>query len=138
MLHKKAMIFTLARDTISFVIGLILAAFGIVPFLATIGVLASNPLGSITNLPTSILIWVVAFGGCYILIDGFIEPPMHMLHWFLILAGLILAAIGLIPLLHSFGVIGFTIPVLGTKLIVYHIIIGLEGILLMIGGLTEH
>lgn len=135
-MDKKAMIFTRPRDTISFVIGLILTAFGIIPVLFTLGMISFN-LPAFLGLPGNILIWLIAAGGAYVVIDGFVEPPHHALHWFLIIAGLVLLAVGLIPILHTFNVIGFTIPFLD-NMVVYHILVTLEGLLLVVGGLTEH
>ncbi|MCX8147570.1 MAG: hypothetical protein N3D84_03825, partial [Candidatus Woesearchaeota archaeon] len=77
-MNKKAMIFTSPRDTISFVVGLILIAFGLIPLLNKFGAIKWNLPGFLVNLPTSVLVWIVAIAGLYILIDGFIEPPMHM------------------------------------------------------------
>ncbi|MFC1755114.1 hypothetical protein ACFL96_17260 [Thermoproteota archaeon] len=136
MLNKKAMIFTSPRDTISFVVGLILIAFGLIPFLNFIGVIGWNIPG-ISMLTVNILVWIVAVAGLYILIDGFIEPPMHIFHWILIIAGVIMMIVGLIPILAQFGVIGFSIPGMD-KLVVYWIIITLEGIGLAIAGTTMH
>ncbi|MCX6706958.1 MAG: hypothetical protein NT001_02345, partial [Candidatus Woesearchaeota archaeon] len=120
-ISKKAMIFTSPRDTISCILGLILLAFGVIPLLSTLKMISWNLPSFLTNLPTGVLIWVVAIAGFYILIDGFIEPPMHIFHWLLIFAGLIMMVIGLIPILHSFGTIGFTIPGMDS-LIIYWVI----------------
>ena len=134
-MNKKAIVFTRARDTLSFFVGLIVLVFGLLPLLHKFGVIDFEmPL--IGSLPGSILIWVIAIFGLYILIDGFVEPPQHSLHWILIALGLLMAVFGLIPLLHQFGVIGFTIPLLDN--VIYLVFISVEGLLLMIGGLTEH
>jgi hypothetical protein len=133
-MNTKAMIFTRPRDTVSFFVGLVLLAFGVVPLLNTMGVIKFTwPF----NLALSILVWIVAAAGAYVVIDGFIEPPQHSLHWFLIAAGLLLLIIGLIPILNTFGIIGFKLGFLDS-LIVYDALITIEGILLLIGGLTEH
>lgn len=137
-MNKKGMVFTRGRDTISFIVGLILAAFGIIPLLSNLKVLSFNLPDFLLNLPVSVLVWVIAVAGLYIVVDGFIEPPMHMFHWALILGGVILLVIGLIPLLFSFKVIGFTVPFLGENLIVYQVMIGIEGLFLAIAGLTMH
>jgi len=137
MFSKKGMIFTSPRDTISFVVGLILMAFGVIPLLNQFGVIGWNLPGFMVNLGTGVLVWIVAIAGFYILIDGFIEPPMHIFHWLLIITGLILMVIGLLPILHNFGVIGFSIPGMD-NLIVYWVIITLEGLGLAIAGTTMH
>ena len=136
-LSKKAMIFTSPRDTISAVIGLILLAFGVIPLLNSLKMISWNLPSFLLKMPIEILVWVVAIAGFYILIDGFIEPPMHIFHWLLIIAGLIMMVIGLIPILHSFGTIGFTIPGMDS-LIIYWVIIGIEGLGLVIAGTTMH
>src|SRR3989344_1939568 len=135
-MDKKGMVFTRPRDTVSFFIGLVLAAFGIIPLLNSLGVVGWNLPGVLLNLPVSVLIWVIAVAGLYIVIDGFIEPPMHMFHWLLIAGGLVLLVIGLIPILFSFGTIGFTVPFLGENLITYQVLIAIEGLFLAIAGLT--
>ena len=135
-MNKQGVVFTRPRDTISFVIGIILALFGILPLLTKWGVIGISLPGFMTNLPIQIAVWIVAVGGAYVAIDGMIEPPAHSLHWILIVVGVILLAFGLIPILHNFGVIGFTLGI--ESLMIYQIIITVEGILLIIGGLTEH
>ena len=132
--NKKGRVFTAPRDTISFFVGIILAAFGVLPLLFKWSVIKFQiPL--LNNLAVSVLVWIVAIAGLYVVIDGFIEPPAYSLHWILILVGLILAAVGIIPILHNIGVIGFTLPF---DDMIYRIIITIEGVLLVIGGLTEH
>ncbi|MBI2129375.1 hypothetical protein HYU07_03995 [Candidatus Woesearchaeota archaeon] len=137
-MNKKGMIFTRPRDSISFVVGLILAAYGIIPLLNAIGLLKFTLPAFLTGLPAEILIWVVAVGGAYVVVDGLIEPKMNALHPFLIGVGIILLAIGLIPILNKFHVIPFSLPFLGASLTPYQVLITIEGILLIIGGFTEH
>ena len=132
--NKKGRVFTAPRDTISFFVGILLAAFGILPLLNKWGVLGFN-IPFISNLAVNVLVWIVAIGGVYVVIDGFIEPPAYTLHWLLILVGIVLLIFGLIPILNGFGVIPFNIP-LGDM--IYRILITAEGVLLVIGGLTEH
>ena len=137
-MDKKGMIFTRPRDSISFVVGAILALYGLIPLLNAIGLLKFTLPAFLTGLPAEILIWVVAVGGAYVVIDGLIEPKMNMLHPFLIGVGIILLAIGLIPILNKFHVIPFSLPFLGASLTPYQILITIEGLLLIIGGFTEH
>jgi hypothetical protein len=51
---------------------------------------------------------------------------------------LLLFVVGLLPILHNFGVLGFDMGGFLNSLYLYQSIITLEGLLLMIGGLTEH
>lgn len=134
---KKGMVFTAPRDTISFFVGLIIFAYGIVPLLNKLGVMGFVWPGFLADIGFSIAMWIIAVAGMYVLVDGFIEPPQHGLHWALILIGLVLFVSGLLPILKSFGVIGLSLPFLET-MIVYYAIITVEGLLLLIGGLTEH
>ncbi len=136
-MDKQGIVFTRPRDTVSFFAGLLIAAFGIIPLLAKFGVLGAKLPGFLTGLPFSIAIWVIAVAGLYVVIDGFIEPPAHNLHWFLIAGGIVLFLVGLLPVLHSFGVIAMSFGFLD-NLVLYHSIITIEGILLVVGGLTEH
>lgn len=137
-MNKKGMIFTRPRDSISFIVGAILAVYGLIPLLNAIGLLKFTLPAFLIGLPAEILIWVVAVGGAYVVVDGLIEPKMNMLHPFLIGIGIILLAIGLIPILNKFGIIPFSIPFLGANLTPYQILITIEGLLLIIGGFTEH
>jgi len=136
IMDKQGIVFTRPRDTVSFFAGLIIAAFGIVPLLAKFGVLGVKLPAFLVGLPFSIAIWVIAVAGLYVVIDGFIEPPAHNLHWFLIAGGIVLFLVGLLPVLHSFGVIAMSFGFLDN--LVLYSIITVEGILLIVGGLTEH
>jgi hypothetical protein len=93
--------------------------------------------GFMTNLPFDIAVWVMAIAGLYVVIDGFIEPPAHGLHWALIVAGIVLFLTGLLPILSNYKVIAMSFGFLNNMLI-YNTIITVEGIALMVGGLTEH
>jgi hypothetical protein len=136
-MNKHGIVFTRPRDTISFFIGVFLALVGLVPLLSALGLVSWSLPGFLTNLIAAIAIWVIAVAGLYVVIDGFIEPPAHNLHWFLIIGGIVFFVVGLLPILHTFGVIGFSIPFVGNP-IVYQSLITIEGILLIVGGLTEH
>jgi hypothetical protein len=137
-MNNSGIVFTRPRDTISFFVGVLLFAVGLLPLLIRFGVLDWKLPEFMTSLPFSVAIWIIAVAGFYIIIDGFIEPPAHNLHWFLIVAGVVLFVVGLLPILYNFGVLGFNLGSLLSNLIVYQSLITLEGILLMIGGLTEH
>jgi hypothetical protein len=137
-MNKKGIVFTRPRDTVSFFVGLFLFALGLIPLLASLGAIGWNLPGFLNTLIAQIFIWIIAVAGLYIIIDGFIEPPAHNLHWILIAMGLVLFVVGLLPLLFKFGVIGFDLGTFLNRLYIYNAIITLEGLLLMIGGLTEH
>jgi len=139
-MDKKGIVFTRPRDTVSFFIGLILFALGLIPLIGPspgFGFIGFGLPAFITNLIASIFIWIIAVAGLYIVIDGFVEPPAHNLHWFLIIGGVVLFVVGLLPILHKYEVIGFGLDFLN-NLLVYQGLIALEGLFLMVGGLTEH
>jgi hypothetical protein len=135
MFSTKKGFYMSARDWISFFVGLILFAVGLVPLLKTFGVTKFGLPAFMTGLIGSIFFWIIAVAAVYIIIDGFIEPAGHMLHIALMVAGLIFLIVGLIPILHQFGVIKFTIKFL-ENLVVYNIIITVEGLMLMTAGYT--
>ncbi|MBR9700674.1 hypothetical protein GOV11_02310 [Candidatus Woesearchaeota archaeon] len=135
-MDKQGIVFTRPRDTVSFFVGLVLVVFGALPIVVRMGWLGLGLPSFMMELPVQIAIWIVAVAGLYVVIDGFIEPPAHNLHWFLIGAGLILFVVGLVPILNQFSVIGFTLGIKNT--LIYQIIITVEGALLLVGGLTEH
>jgi hypothetical protein len=137
-MNKKGIVFTRPRDTISFFIGLLLFALGVIPLLASLNVIGWNLPAFLNNVVAQVFIWIIAVAGLYIIIDGFIEPPAHNLHWILIAMGLVLFVVGLLPILFTFGVLGWDLGTFLNKLYIYNAIITLEGLLLMIGGLTEH
>lgn len=140
-MNRQGIVFTRPRDTISFFVGVFLAAVGLIPLLVNLKILKWGLPGFINSLLGQIAIWIIAVAGLYVVIDGFIEPPAHNLHWFLIAAGLVLFITGLLPILFKFGVLGFNIWGAFSetiRLIIYQTIITIEGILLIIGGLTEH
>lgn len=137
LMNRQGIVFTRPRDTISFFVGAFIAAMGLIPLLLQLKLVNWALPKFMQSLPYNLAVWVIAVAGLYVVIDGFIEPPAHNLHWFLIVAGIVLFIVGLLPLLFQFQVIGFGIPFL-KNLVLYHTIIFLEGLLLVIGGLTEH
>jgi len=123
------------RDWISFFIGLVLFVIGLIPLLNKFGVLKFTLPDFMLGLIGSIFFWIIAIAGTYIIIDGLIEPAGHGLHKFLLALGLLFIIIGLIPIMNKFGVIKLDIPFLA-NLVVYNIIITIEGLMLMTAGFT--
>lgn len=111
-------------------IGIILMALGLIPLLNKWGVIGFNLPGFLLGIFSNIALYILAAGGLYLLIDSFMEDDTTRV----ISIGVALAiiAIGLIPLLNSFGVIGFTIPFLSPTL--YQILFVLEGLFLFIAA----
>ncbi len=134
-MNRKGIVFTRPRDTVSFFMGLFIAAFGLLPLLGAMKLLTIPSFMS--NIKFEIAIWIIAVAGLYVVIDGFIEPPAHSLHWVLIGAGIFMFVVGLLPILSNYKVIGMSFSFLN-NLYIYQAVITVEGFLLMIGGLTEH
>lgn len=131
---KKGWLMT-ARDWISFFVGVVLLVVGLIPLLNKWNVIGFGLPGFFSGLVGSIFFWIIAIAGIYIIIDGLIEPAGHSLHIFLMILGLVFVIVGLIPILNKFGVIGFNLGFL-SNMMVYNIIITLEGLMLMTAGFT--
>jgi len=120
------------KGWISLVLGLILLVLGVLPLLAKLGIFGGvNPIAFVTNILTAnILQYIVAAAGLVLIIDAFME--MDALRTWTLVIGLIVLALGLIPVLSSFGIIGFTIPFLTA--LIYQLIFVIEGVLLIIAA----
>jgi hypothetical protein len=135
MLNSKKGFYMSARDNISLVVGLVLFIVGLLPLLKQFNILPFGLPGFLSGLIGSIFFWIIAIAGIYIIVDGLIEPAGHMIHTVLLIAGFVFVLVGLIPILAQFGVIGFNIPFL-KNLVVYNLILVIEGVMLMAAGLT--
>ena len=135
MLNSKKGFYMSARDWISFFAGLVLFVVGLVPLLSQFKVLPFGLPSFLSGLVGSVFFWIIAVAGLYIIIDGLIEPAGHMIHTLLLIMGAVFVIVGLIPILAQFGVIKFSIPFL-SNLIVYNIILTIEGLMLMSAGFT--
>ncbi|MBW2999135.1 hypothetical protein KY339_00555 [Candidatus Woesearchaeota archaeon] len=120
-----------ARSLPSLIIGLILLALGLIPLLNNWGVIAFVLPAFLSNVIAAIALWIIAGGGLYLVIDTFLEWGNPMA-WLSFIVGIVVLAVGLIPLLNSFGVIGFNIPFLSVT--VYNIIFVIEGFALFLAS----
>ncbi len=96
------------RKFVSFILGVIFLIIGLIPLLNKFNIIAFS-LPPIGNL----ILWILAvIGGIWLIIDGISEDRSFSfgIGHITIIVGLILLTIGLIPLLNSFGIIGFTLP----------------------------
>lgn len=119
------------KGWISLILGLILMGIGILPLLEKFKLIGANPIAPVTNILTvSILQYVVAIAGLVLIIDAFME--MDTIRVVSLIIGIIVLASGIIPVLNSFHVIGFTIPYLTVT--VYHVVFIIEGIFLIIAA----
>jgi len=132
---NKRGFFMETRGWISLIVGLLLLAVGLIPLLSHLSIIPFGLPGFMNNIFGAIFAWVIAVAALYILVDGIIEPSGNTLHLILIGLGIVFLVVGLFPILKQFGVIGFSIPFL-SNLIVYNVIITIEGLMLVVGGLT--
>ncbi|MBI3036487.1 hypothetical protein HYY73_01870 [Candidatus Woesearchaeota archaeon] len=121
------------RKPISLVLGLVFFAFGLIPLLNQFKVIGFT----IPALP-SLVLYVLSIIGAVILLWDAISENMAMMGFAQMarmatfVVALVLLAIGLIPLLHSMGTIGFTLPALAG--IIINVLYVLTGGLLIYGG----
>lgn len=121
------------RKPISLVMGLVFLAFGGLPLLNNFGIVGF----SIPPLPNTILHVLSIAGAVFLLWDAISEnmammglPQMIRMATFVM--ALVLLAVGLIPLLHGMGTIGFNIPELAE--IIVNVLYIVTGGLLLYGG----
>ncbi len=111
------------RHWISFFVGAIIFALGLLPLIGKAPVF-------LDNVPGAVAMYIVAFGGLYIIVDSFFEFTFHSgVGISTLLIGLAVFALGLITILHSMGKITFGISFLTP--VVYQILFMLEGLFLM-------
>ncbi len=118
------------KNWVAVIIGLLLLALGLIPLLNNFGVIGFGLPGFLNGIVSKIGLWIVAAGGLFLLIDSFLED--HSMRMISIVVALLILAVGIIPLLNSFGIIGFTIPFLSVN--VYNIIFVIEGLFLLIAA----
>ena len=121
------------RKPISFVVGVIVLVLGLIPLLSNFGFIGFN----LPAFPAIVASIVALVGGLILLWDAFSETGGFGLGGILMIPSFILAiislAVGLIPLLASFGVIGFMLPDFVFSVINYLLVI--TGVLIILGGL---
>ncbi|MBW2965232.1 hypothetical protein KY363_07280 [Candidatus Woesearchaeota archaeon] len=124
-----------AKDILSFIVGLLLFALGVLPLLNKfkIGPSWFNVWGF---LPVTIVSWVVAVGALYLVIDSVIEITNSASIGFLsIIIAFVCLLVGVLPILAGFG-IGpsfFSLSFLGVvSKYLFDIVFMAEGLFLMI------
>ena len=114
-----------ARDWISGVIGAVIFLLGLLPMIGKFTFL--------NNLPVSLLTWIVAGAGFYLMINSVIEiTNSNVVGWWSFGVAITVLIIGLFPLLHSFGIGPAWFEFNWLNGAAYNIIFVVEGIFLMI------
>ncbi|MBW2972597.1 hypothetical protein KY359_06175 [Candidatus Woesearchaeota archaeon] len=124
-----------AKDIISFIVGLLLFALGLLPMLSKFG-LGPDWFNVWQFLPVTVVSWIIAVGALYLVVDSIIEITNSSAIGFVsIIVAFICLLIGVLPLLASFGIgpsffaLGFLGPVTSY---LFDIVFIAEGIFLMI------
>jgi len=112
------------------IVGFLLLSLGIIPFLHSFGFIGFTLPGFMGNIIGKIALWVIAAIGVWLIIDGFMEDDT--IRMVTLLVAVVFLAVGVIQILHTFGVIGFQVPFL--TLNVYYAIFAIEGLFLIIGA----
>lgn len=121
------------RKPLSLISGFVFLALGLIPLLNSWGVI-----GFSFSLPLGIIFWIVALvGGIILLWDAIGEnmAVMGMQQQVRIataIVGLVMLAIGLIPILNGMGAIAFNIPPMAEM--IKNILFTVVGALLLYGG----
>ena len=113
------------KDWISGLVGLIIFLLGLLPMIGYLTFL--------NDLTPSLLIWIVAGAGFYLAINSIIEiTNSNIVGWWSFGVAITVLVIGLLPLLHSFGIgpAWFEFNWLNRK--AYDVIFIIEGFFLMI------
>lgn len=114
------------RHWMSFAVGIVIFLLGLLPLIGQASLIPFYGSASIT-----VLAFIVAFGGLYIIIDSFFEMMFHTMTGIVtMVVGFIVAAIGTVVVLSDLGVLAFNIPFLHA--IIFYVLFILEGLFLMI------
>ena len=113
------------RDWVSGAVGAAIFLLGLLPMLGYFTFL--------NDLPSTIVIWIIAIGGLYLAVNSLTEiTNSNIVGWWSFGVAIAVLIIGLLPLLHSFGIgpAWFEFNWLNRK--AYDVIFIVEGFFLMI------
>tara|TARA_Y100000310_G_scaffold144031_1_gene143358 strand:+ start:1334 stop:1735 length:402 start_codon:yes stop_codon:yes gene_type:complete len=118
------------RKIVSLLLGFGFLALGVIPLLNKF-----NVIGFTIPAVPMLAIWVLCVaGGVFLIIDAVKEGMEAALRIVTAIVGIVVLAIGIIPLLNQFSVISFQLPAIGQ--IIDFLFVG-AGILLIIGGFMD-
>jgi len=118
------------RKIISLLLGLGFLALGTIPLLNKFNVIGFT----LPALPM-LAIWVLCVaGGVFLLVDAIAEQSENALRMISALVGIVVLAIGVVPLLNQFNVISFQLPFVGQ---IIDFLFVAAGLLLVIGGFMD-
>ena len=114
-----------ARKNIGLVLGIVIVVIGLLGFLSGINVIKFN-----IPLTVNVIAWILALGGIYLIIESFTEYGMRRV--LALIVAIVVLVIASVPILNQLGLITFAIP--GITLLVYHLLLTVEGIFLIINS----
>ena len=119
------------KDWISFFIGLILTAAGVLPLLSSFGI--GPEAFALSFLPAEIFFYIVAVAGFYLMVNSVIEiTNSNAIGWLSFLVAVLLLGVGVLQVLHKFSIGPDFFALSFISSTVYYIIFTIEGIFLMI------
>jgi hypothetical protein len=119
------------KDWLSFFAGVAMIALGGLPLIHSIMSNAPSAF-ALSWFPLTLFTYVLAGAGLYLLIDAIIEiTNSNGVGWMTFLLGIVFLIIGLIPILNTVGIIGFSLP-FALSPVAYQIMFVIEGIFLCI------
>ena len=113
-----------ARKNIGLLLGIIIFIIGFLGFLSGIKILKFQ-----IPLTADVIAWVLAVGGLYLIIESVTEFGIK--RTLALLVAFVVITIASIPILNQLGIIAFS---MGISLLFYHILLTIEGILLIINA----
>jgi hypothetical protein len=120
-----------AKDWLSFLIGAVVGALGLLPILNRINV--GPGWFALNFLPLTLFSYIVAAAGFYLMVESVIEiTNSNAVGWISFLVASVVLTIGILPTLSRFGIgpAWFSFPWLSP--LVYHILFVIEGLFLMV------
>lgn len=115
----------------SFVLALALIFTGLLPILASFGIVIN-----IDFIPTILISLVIILGAIVLIIDGFRAITSYGVLFVLsLLIGLSVLILYLVPLLASFGIVLFAIPIFFVNIL--YVFDLAAGVFLLIGGFVD-
>jgi hypothetical protein len=120
-----------AKDWLSFLIGAIVAAFGLLPILNRLNIGPSW--FALEFLPIALFGYIVAAAGFYLMIESVIEiTNSNAVGWISFLVAVVVLVIGILPTLARFGIGPGWFAFTWLSPLIYQIIFIVEGLFLMI------
>ena len=131
ILQSKKGLWEGGRSIASLIAGIFLIVLGFIPLLQSWGAISFGLPEFLTSFIALIATYLIAAGGFYLLVDGFLQWG-NPFAWVTFLVAIAVLCIGLIPIFNTFGLISFTLPFLNQTF--YSIIFTVEGVFLFIGA----